>query len=548
MSTSLHPTNRARASCFHCRDSKRRCDKSLPACHLCRRKKLECRYPQRRGQKSASPIDDTANLEDVAGRRKSSDIYHGTIQHERAQDLVNARAIRFLAPDLFRDLHLQVPRLDWVMSDEIEAQLGGRQQMQEMTKTFLQLTRSWMPIVNGKRHLAAVLNPLVPLRRPTALLALCMKLCCLSVDEIEEKRVLYELVKRFYAEVEGQEDSCIQVMQSAVFIAVFEMGDAINPAAYLTVGALARYGMVMGMDKINQDVLGKGCDAATGASWTDIEEMRRVWWGTLILDRLLNVSQPSRGLSTADPSFEDFLPVDDEFFYNQVCLTFLAHIFQAPTDWPSHYQSASPEHATRISAGFTFKMGSFPRLCQATHLISKSLAFCRGAFDDSDEASPNKPPEDVVQLCRTLESLVRVNELEVSSRQLAFCSQSSVSYIGILLLQQHYWRRAGHEAEQGSTPDIFPETQSALETLDRISTTLREGGYDLWQHLEDGRCSLFLVELVYQSMLALLQMGNVWLAEEVQSKKESLSWLLSHMGKRWPLLCINISCRLGRAY
>lgn len=37
-------------------------------------------------------------------------------------------------------------------------------------------------------------------------------------------------------------------------------------------------------------------------------------------------------------------------------------------------------------------------------------------------------------------------------------------------------------------------------------------------------------------MLILLQMDKVWLAEEVQRKKESLGWLLSHMGKRWPLV------------
>ncbi|KAF5686919.1 Zn(II)Cys6 transcriptional activator [Fusarium circinatum] len=386
---------------------------------LCRRKHQECRYPQRRGQKAASPIDEALSHEDVAIRNSSDTIDHRAFQLERVQDLVNAEAIRFLAPDLFRDMNLQVPRLDWEMPAEIEAQLGGRQQMQETTKEFLLLTRSWMPIVNGKRHLAAVLNPLVPLRRPTALLALCMKLCCLSVDKVEEKRLLYGLVKKFYAEVESQEDSCVQVMQSAVFIAVFEMGDAIFPAAYLTVGALLRYGMAMGMDKINQHALGKNCGAATGASWADIEEMRRAWWGALILDRLLNVSQPSRGLSTADPSFEDFLPVDDEIFYNQ-----------------------------------------------------------------------------------------------------------------------HYWRQPGHESEQDSTPNIFPETISALETLVRISATLREGGYELWQHLEDGRCSLFLVELVYQGMLVLLRMGKVWLAEEVQSKKESLAWLLSHMGKRWPLVAV----------
>ncbi|KAF5582078.1 Zn(II)2Cys6 transcription factor [Fusarium pseudocircinatum] len=482
------PGTRARVSCFSCRES------------------IECHYPQHRGQKRPSPIDHRPNVDGTAGKVSE------TTQSEKVQDLVNAKAIRFLAPDLFRDMDLQVPRHEWQMPAEIEAQLGSQQQMQETTRAFLQLTKSWMPIVNGKRHLAAVLNPLVPLRRSTALLVLCMKLCCLPVDKVEEKLVLYDLVKRFYAEVERQEDFCIQVMQAAVFIAVFEMGDAIFPTAYLTVGALARYGMAMGMDKINQDALGKDCTATAGASWTDIEELRRVWWGALILDRLLNVSEPSRGLSTADPSFEDFLPVDDEFFYNQ---------------------SSSPEHATRISEGFTFKMGSFARLCQAMHLISKSLALCRGASNSSGQVPQDSPLEEVGQLCRTLESLVRVNEFEATSRRLAFCSQSCVSYIGILLLQQHYWR-----SEPDSTPNVFPETISALETLVRISATLREGGYDLWQHLEDGRCSLFLVELVYQGMLVLLRMGKVWLVEDVQSKKESLTWLLSHMGRRWPLVAV----------
>ncbi|KAF4437173.1 hypothetical protein FACUT_5827 [Fusarium acutatum] len=490
MSTPLQPTSRARVSCFHCREN------------------LECRYPQRRGQKAASPIDNPPNLEDVGTRSDSDTIYHGAFLPESVQDLVNARAIRFLAPDLFRDLHLQLPRMEWDMPEDIEAQLGGRQQMQEATKTFLQLTRSWMPIVNGKRHLAAVLNPLVPPRRPVALLALCMKLCCLSVDKVEEKRLLYDLVKRFYAEVEGQEDYCIQVMQSAVFIAVFEMGDAIFPAAYLTVGALVRYGMAMGMDKINQDALGKDFGAAAGASWADIEEMRRVWWGALILDRI-------KVLGFLAPPY-----------------------FPSPTNETFHEQSSSSEHATRISEGFTFKMGSFARLCQAIHLISKSLALCRSASNGSDGIPQDSPLEEVGQLCRTLESLVRVNELEATSRRLAFCSQSCVSYIGILLLQQHYWQRAGHESEQDSVPNIFPETISALETLVRISATLREGGYELWQHLEDGRCSLFLVELVYQGMLVLLRMSKVWLAEDVQSKKESLAWLLSHMGKRWPLVAM----------
>jgi hypothetical protein len=290
MSASPESQDRPRASCFHCRSSKRRCDKTLPSCQLCRRKSVECRYPRRRGQTSASPDQSPSNPDDTAAAITNS---VPSLSHQAGSELpaeqITTTAIRFLAPDLFRDLRLQVSQLEGGIPDDVAFHLGNRQQMQKTTIAFLKLTRSWMPIVSGKRHLAAVLNPLlVSVRRTTALLALSMKLCCLSTDDktdADERHTLYLLAKSFYAEVERTEDTCIQVMQAGILIAVFEIGDAIYPAAYLTVGALARYAMAMGLNKINQDALGQNAEATAGASWVDIEEMRRVWWGTLILDR-----------------------------------------------------------------------------------------------------------------------------------------------------------------------------------------------------------------------------------------------------------------------
>ncbi|KAF4451661.1 hypothetical protein F53441_5340 [Fusarium austroafricanum] len=512
MSVSSEPPARARASCFHCRNSKRRCDKTLPKCHLCSRKSIECRYPRRRGQRSASPDGSPNNRDDTAATATSSTT---TLRQDNgpefSAELVTTTAIRFLAPDLFRDLRLQVPRMDWDIPEEVAFHLGDRQQMQQTTSEFLRLTQSWMPVVSGKRHLAAVLNPLqLPLRRPTALLALCMKLCCLPADNSQGRRSLYLLVKRLYVEAERMEDACLEVMQSAIFIAIFEIGDAMFSAAYLTVGALARYGMAMGMDKINRDALGSKVGVTVGASWSDIEEMRRVWWATLVLDRFLNFSQPSRSLVTADPSFEDFLPVDDECFHNQ---------------------KSTPENATRISEGFHFEMGSFARLCQGTHLVSKALALCRVTPGSNGEASIS---DDMVQLCRTLEALVRVNEIEATTRKLAYCSQSIISYIGILVLQQHHWQH-GNPA---MGDHIFPETESALDTLERISTTLRQGGSYSCNSIEGGHCSLFFVELVYRGMLVLITMSQRRPTPEVQSKKESMKWLLSHIQKRWPLVAV----------
>ncbi|KAK2594036.1 hypothetical protein QQS21_008255 [Conoideocrella luteorostrata] len=521
-------TTIAKASCFHCRHSKRRCDRTLPTCQVCYHRGVECRYPRRRGQRSASPQDiSSIHHEATTASGAPTNIQRtGSLASPFKVDqagqtnptgpsaaFATTTAIRFLAPDVFSELRLQIPRLEWDAPADIASRLGDRQQIQDVTVAFLRLTRSWMPVINGKRHLAAVLSPLAPLRRPRALLALCMKLCCLSVDDRsrqDRRYPLYLLVKQFYAEVESAEEPCLEVMQAALCIAVFEMGDAIYPAAYFTVGALIRYGIAMGMNKINLERTGVVAGATAGASWMDIEEMRRVWWGALILDRLLSVSHPSMSLTSADPAFEDFLPVDDESFYDA---------------------TSTAENATRISEAFGFKTGSFARLCQATYLISKVLALTR----QPSHGVGNSALSDAAQLCRTLEALVRANELEVTARKLAFCSQSTVSYIGVLLLQEHHWEEEKLNSTPGTKQNTFTETDSALETLDRISMTLRKAGHDGQQSLQGGNCTLFLVNLVYRALLVLMTIGRGQDATVIQNKKESLTWLLSHTRRRWPI-------------
>lgn len=192
-------------------------------------------------------------------------------------------AISFLAPDLFREVSLEIPRPSFEIPEDVTRSLGDRQRLRETALQFFQIT--WMPIIGRRRYFNAVLNPLSPLRRPTSLLALCIKLCCLEIreDGAEERNSLYRLTKKYFSEVESTEGLSIQVLQAGILIAIFEIGDAIYPAAYLTVGACARYGVALGLDKINQDRMGG--DHNRAVSWMEIEEKRRAWWGILILDR-----------------------------------------------------------------------------------------------------------------------------------------------------------------------------------------------------------------------------------------------------------------------
>ena len=78
----------------------------------------------------------------------------------------------------------------------------------------------------------------------------------------------------------------LQVVQATLLIAVYEIGHAIFPAAYLTTGQSVRLGHVLGLhDRQSYPQVLKRMGA-----WAEIEEARRTWWGCMLLDRCVHPS------------------------------------------------------------------------------------------------------------------------------------------------------------------------------------------------------------------------------------------------------------------
>jgi hypothetical protein len=112
-----------------------------------------------------------------------------------------------------------------------------------------------------------------------------MKLSCTPAadfaEEGPENFPLYQTAKRFCSEVEAAGLLSIHCLQAEVLVAIFEIGQAVYPAAYLTVGRCARYGTALGYGDF-----GKTANEHTKPnSPADGEEGRRVWWGITMLDR-----------------------------------------------------------------------------------------------------------------------------------------------------------------------------------------------------------------------------------------------------------------------
>jgi hypothetical protein len=145
-----------------------------------------------------------------------------------------------------------------------------------------------MPFISKKRFYDLHLRPSVHLQSDITLLLLSIKLITtLPPTQPQNPRTdLYLATKHFCLEVEVSGVLSVPTLQAGVLISLYELGNAIYPAASLSIGACARYAHVLGINvtgSLNKKVL----------TLIEVEERRRVWWAIIILDRyVLTFSSP----------------------------------------------------------------------------------------------------------------------------------------------------------------------------------------------------------------------------------------------------------------
>jgi hypothetical protein len=159
--------------------------------------------------------------------------------------------------------------------------IGDVTEIRIFASHFFNTVQSWMPIISKKRFYDHYLSPLSPSQPDLALLFLCMKLISEVLPENAKnpQTSIYLTAKQFYLVVETAGILSIQVLQAGVLISLYELGHAIYPSAFLSIGACARYAYVLGINGNASSQISKPL------TWVEQEERRRVWWAIVILDR-----------------------------------------------------------------------------------------------------------------------------------------------------------------------------------------------------------------------------------------------------------------------
>nr|POE51647.1 hypothetical protein CFP56_25854 [Quercus suber] len=286
-------------ACRACRHRKSRCDKALPKCSACTRRKRACEYaraPKQRSSPAPLPPSD---------RWRHSPRYtedHGPVQ------TIDLPTMLFLDPNIISHGQVETVQVPIAIPDHILPFVGDFGDIvATATKSFEHID-PWMSFISRKRFFDLHLTSSFRNRPDVVLLVLALKLIAtLPSPGLRSPRTpLYHALKQFYLETETSSILSIQVLQAGILIALYEVGHGIYPAAFLSIGACARYAHVMGL----------GFKAGTGINKVltllEFEERRRVWWAIVILDRFVNIGCPGRPFATADPKLSDILPVNDE--------------------------------------------------------------------------------------------------------------------------------------------------------------------------------------------------------------------------------------------
>jgi hypothetical protein len=176
---------------------------------------------------------------------------------------------------------LELPPAEYEIPPYAAAELGSVGQMRQIASEFFATVHHWMPIVSKGQYFRRLTNPLTVCRADGALLCLSMKLIMWepSVDCPDPRTTTYHAATHFLHGVDSAGRLTLPALQSAILIAIYEIGHAIYPAAHMSVSACAQYAIAMGLGwkQVNW--------GANRLPWVEIEERRRVWWAVVILER-----------------------------------------------------------------------------------------------------------------------------------------------------------------------------------------------------------------------------------------------------------------------
>ncbi|KAE8392889.1 hypothetical protein BDV23DRAFT_170548 [Aspergillus alliaceus] len=445
-------------ACLMCKKNKRRCNKSLPRCSSCLKAGRICDYSD---PSQLSPADGIRELRSrvqqlearvlassnptLCGASSITGVpsAHPNTDPPHSSEL--STQAYYLDSDLWSSFNSTTHGKDIPIPEDVSTALGTHADMDSAISHYFETVHVWMPIISKIRLERVIQQTQGAMKADVSLLLLCMKLVCGVTPQ------LYTAAKRFSRELEMGGLYTLRIVQAGVLLSVYEMGHAIFPAAFGTIGNCARQGVALGIhNKLASQLIGKP------RGWVDWEERHRVWWMIVILDRYITVGSDYRPLCTDDPSKDTLLPADD-------------------SAWDSG-EMMTPERVS-LSSQSTNPVSPFARLAQASNLLGRVIRHCN---DTTLEL--NYVLDDFESLCQTISSLLELLSADGFNGSMETSIVASICYSALFKLANHHscdmFNEAGEYLELDAAPRVHECTRRSLQmtkdTCERVVSLIQD--------------------------------------------------------------------------
>ncbi|KAH8817151.1 fungal-specific transcription factor domain-containing protein [Xylogone sp. PMI_703] len=279
-------------ACHQCKHGKRRCDKVVPSCTRCSRYNLKCQY----NGIYEEPIEriDTIRRR-LARLERSFDASHRynplAVDYAKATPLLYGRTTSKLEEVNLWQSFLATP-LDWKTADQTLYGLvsnlinASGSSVLSTCEAYFRTVQKWLPVISKHRVYHMVTSPQQKPQADFALLILSIHLMTLlPSDDSEQKRTqesAYLATKCIQAQLLSFIPISLEVVQSCLLIAIYEYARGNFQSAYLSMGTCMRAVSTLGLPEKGQQ-----CSTTDRNSWSKAEENHSLWWGCVMLDRLV---------------------------------------------------------------------------------------------------------------------------------------------------------------------------------------------------------------------------------------------------------------------
>ncbi|UKZ64000.1 uncharacterized protein TrAtP1_005222 [Trichoderma atroviride] len=417
----------SRYSCATCRHQKKKCDRRQPQCSLCQRYDRACVY---KNTKNSAVLRTSPE--------SSSGVPSTTTKSQPDQN--GFPAAYFTDSALFWRSVGSLPDANLPISPDLLSLAEDVPTVRKFTEAFFCYNYPWAPFICRRNFMERILNPLGGRRCENLLLIAAIKLITTEADN-HASSTTYCSLKRAFLEVELSGSLTFRTLQALVLVAIYELGQAIYPSAYLTVGYCARYGIALGIDRT--------IDSLYSSKLDDSEEERRTWWTIILLDRYLNVGCPERALLIEEPKNTSVLPMDDKL-------------------WEMGYPPPNPPLV--ISSPPTEAMGRFCLTVQAAYLLGKVLRYT------SPQASEHRIMEHEARILdSTIAALTKVTLQESVKRGIKVCCPTTICHSARLILNQEMGWINRHDSIIETNIVLEAQITTAADMLTLSCYILRTG-------------------------------------------------------------------------